>query len=124
VPGHYTGRVRSLCTVLEVINNQPEDNRMDVAVLGEILDESVVGELASLGKTVDAVADFDENVSVVDEGLELILLHDAGIDFDGDAHVLVIFHRSSCADRHPQKVSGLQGSDDGSSCAQSVVSDF
>jgi hypothetical protein len=34
-------------------------------------------------------------VSVVDEGFELVLLHDAGRnDFDGDLHLLVMIHRS------------------------------
>jgi hypothetical protein len=60
-----------------------------VTELGEMLDESIVGELTSFANTVHAFADFDENVSVVDEGLELVLLHDAGRNhFNGDSHVL------------------------------------
>jgi hypothetical protein len=75
----------------EVICNQTEDNGtgsigeetrnmlcLYVTVLGEMLDESIVGELASLGKTVQAFTDFDENMSVVNKRLELVLLHDAG----------------------------------------------
>jgi hypothetical protein len=50
----------------------------------EMLHESIVGELAGFGKTVHAFADFDVNVSVVDEVLVLVLLHEAGRnDFDG-----------------------------------------
>ncbi len=45
-----------------------------VTVLGEILDDSIVGKLARLGETVHAFVGFDENMSVVNEGLELILL--------------------------------------------------
>jgi hypothetical protein len=62
---------------------------------GEILDESIDGELASLGKIVHAFADFDEDVSAMDEGLTLILLNDAGRNgSDGDSHVLVLVHGS------------------------------
>jgi hypothetical protein len=82
------------------INNQPDVRRTDsmsegtrsmlcmyVTVLGEMLDESIVGKLARLGKTVHAFVAFDDNMSVVDEGLELVLLHDAGRnDFDGIQH--------------------------------------
>jgi hypothetical protein len=53
-------------------------------VLGEMLDELIVGELSSLRKAVHALADFDENMSVVDERSEIVLLHNAGRnDFDG-----------------------------------------
>jgi hypothetical protein len=65
----------------DVISNQTEDNGTDsmgeetrsvlclyVSVLGEMLDESIVGELASLGNAVHAFTDFDKNMSVVDEG--------------------------------------------------------
>jgi hypothetical protein len=62
--------------------------------VGEILDESIVSELASLG-AVHAFADFDDNVSVVYEGLELVLLHGVGrSDFDGDSHEVVLVHGS------------------------------
>jgi hypothetical protein len=88
----------------EFINNQTEDNGTGgmgeetrtllcqyVTVLVGMLDESIVDERASMGKTVYAFADLDENMSVVDEGLELVLLHDAGWnDFDGDSHIFVI----------------------------------
>jgi hypothetical protein len=66
-----------------------------VAVLEEMLDESIVCEFVSFGETVHTFADFDDNVSDVEEGLELVLLRDAGRnDFDGDSHVLVMVHRS------------------------------
>ncbi len=69
----------------EVINNQSEDNLASACEetgsvlclcvtefeLGEMFDESIVGELASFGNTVHASTDFDEKVS------ELVLLHDA-----------------------------------------------
>lgn len=54
-----------------------------------MLDESVVGELAGSGKPVHAFADFEENLSVVDDTLELVLLHD-----NGDSHLPVVVHRS------------------------------
>jgi hypothetical protein len=90
----------------KVINNQTEDNGtgsmgeetkgvfcLYVTALGEMLDESIVDELASLGKTVYALADFDENMSVVDEGLELVLFHATGRnDSDGDSCVFVMVH--------------------------------
>jgi hypothetical protein len=61
--------------------------------LGETLDESIVGELASFGNTVHAFT--DKKVSVVYEGFELVLLHDAGRnDFAGDSHMLVLVHGS------------------------------
>jgi hypothetical protein len=48
-----------------------------------------------VGNTVHAFADLDEKVSVADEGLELVLLHDAGANiFKGDSHVLVLLHGS------------------------------
>jgi hypothetical protein len=63
------------------INNQTEDNRtysiceetrsvicLFVTVMGEMPDESIVGELTSLVKTLHVFADLDENMSVVDEG--------------------------------------------------------
>jgi hypothetical protein len=59
----------------------------------EMLYESIVGELAGLGKTVHAFVDFDDNVSAVDEVLMLVLLHDAGRnDFDWVSHVFVLVH--------------------------------
>jgi hypothetical protein len=63
---------------------------------GETLDESIISKLAGMGKTVNASADLDENVSVVDEVLKLVLLHAGMIrnDFDGDSHVLVLVHGS------------------------------
>jgi hypothetical protein len=36
--------------------------------MGEMPDESIVGELTSLVKTLHVFADLDENMSVVDEG--------------------------------------------------------
>jgi hypothetical protein len=39
-----------------------------VTVMGEMPDESIVGELTSLVKTLHVFADLDENMSVVDEG--------------------------------------------------------
>jgi hypothetical protein len=44
-----------------------------------MLDESIVGELAGLGKAVHAFADFDKNVSVVDGMLELVFFMITGI---------------------------------------------
>jgi hypothetical protein len=52
--------------------------------LGALLDVFIVGELGRLGKTVHAFVDFDDNTIVVDEELELVLLHDVGMnDFEG-----------------------------------------
>ena len=66
-----------------------------VAVSSEMLDESIVGDLTSLGKTVHVFMDLDDNMSVVDERLEQVLLHDAGRNFfDGDSHAFVIVHGS------------------------------
>jgi hypothetical protein len=48
-----------------------------------------------LEKTVHAFADCNEDVSAMDQGLELILLHDAGTSgSDGDGHVYVLAHGS------------------------------
>jgi hypothetical protein len=87
----------------DIINNQTEENGtgsmgeettsvlcLHATVLGEMLDEYVAGQRASLGKTIHAFADLNQSVSFVDEGLELVLLHDA----DGDSHVLVIINGS------------------------------
>jgi hypothetical protein len=106
--GEMLGVVAAGVLDSEVINNQTEHDGTGsmgeetvrvfcsyVAVLGEMLDESIVGELASLGKTVHSFADFNEDVSIVDEGLELVLFHDAGGNyFDWDSHVLVVLHGS------------------------------
>ena len=51
---------------------------------GEILDKAIVSELADLGKTVHAFADFNEDVVIVDEVCELVLLNDTvGSDLTG-----------------------------------------
>jgi hypothetical protein len=42
-----------------------------------MFDESIVSEPTGLGQTVHAFSDFNEDVAVVDEVLELVLLHDA-----------------------------------------------
>jgi hypothetical protein len=49
-----------------------------------MLDDSHVGEPAKLGKTITCLADFDKNVSVLDEGPGLyISMMQARISFDG-----------------------------------------
>ena len=64
-------------------------------VFGGFLDEFIVGELASPRETVHTLADFEESMFMVDEGLELVLLHDVGRDdFDMDSHVFVTVHGS------------------------------
>jgi hypothetical protein len=85
----------------KVINNQTEYNgtrsmgeETGCMQFGETLDESIISKLAGMGKTVNASADLDENVSVVDEVLKLVLLHAGRNDFDGDSHVLVLVHGS------------------------------
>jgi hypothetical protein len=43
-----------------------------------MLDEYIVGEFVDSGDTIHASAEFNEKESVVDEVLELLLLHDGG----------------------------------------------
>lgn len=92
----------------EVIDNYTEEGRTGrlgeetgsmvcghVAEFGEMLDKATVSELTSLEKNVHAFAGFNENVAIVDEGCELVLLHDAGGKyFDWNSHVLVMLQRS------------------------------
>jgi hypothetical protein len=47
--------------------------RLYITVSGEMLDESIVGELTSPGKIVHAFADSDESMSVVDKGSRAVI---------------------------------------------------
>ena len=65
----------------------------DVAVGAEVLGKALIGEDAGLRKAVHAFADFGHDVVVVDEGSQLVLLHDVRWDiFDRDADVFVLCH--------------------------------
>lgn len=62
---------------------------------GKVLDKTIIGYDASLGKAVHTFADFNEDPAVVDKRLELVVGHDARRDVcSGDVHVFKAFHWS------------------------------
>jgi hypothetical protein len=92
----------------EVVNNQGEhkvavvvfpqsrsERTGDIAVGLKKSNEAVVGDAAGLWEAVHSFADLDIDVPMVDERRKLVVLHDGvGDDVQGDAHVLVLLHRS------------------------------
>lgn len=52
--------------------------KLVVAVLGEVGNEFVTGEAASLGKTVHAFSYFEIDVAVVCDGVEVVGFADVG----------------------------------------------
>ena len=87
----------------KIIDDQTEDNvfgvvtpeagrerRWAVAVRREKRIELVVGEAASLGKTVHPAANLDEYVTVVEQRPQIVLVDDGfGQHIYGNAHILV-----------------------------------
>lgn len=64
-----------------------------ISIGGKVGDETLVGQLASLGETIHAFADFDEDEAIFDEAVEVVLFHHAFRDGPcGDAHVFVVCH--------------------------------
>ena len=54
----------------------------------------VIGNASGLGEAVHALADFNEDVAIVLEGVELVEIHDGiGDDASGNAHVFKALHR-------------------------------
>ena len=92
----------------KIVDYKGEGNRMsgvlveagsvfkgEVARLGKVLLEAFIGEDASLGQTVHSFVDFNEDMVIPDEVMELVLVHDVGENvLDRDLHVFVAHHGS------------------------------
>lgn len=60
---------------------------------GKVGNKGIIGDLAGLGKTIHALADFDIYVAVVDERAEVVLVEDGfGDEGNGNHHVLIPVH--------------------------------
>lgn len=65
-----------------------------VAIFGEVHHKMIIGEDTSVREAIHALANFDENVAVVDEWRKVVVIHDYQRDvFNGDLHVLITRHQ-------------------------------
>jgi len=57
-----------------------------------------IGKFASLGQAIHAPSDFHTYMAFVDDGVQIVVVHDFGWqDSDGDAHVGIILRWHGCA---------------------------
>ena len=111
-----------------------------VTVGRQMFYKMVIGNASGLGEAVHPFSDFDVDVTVVDEGTEIVLGHDGvGDDGDGDAHVGIVFgfhgsikvkilevacHETGVRGRDDAVEEGLDGDEVGGFCADvSIVLD-
>ena len=66
---------------------------LDVSVKSKVGDESIIGKAAGLGKAVHCIANFGIDMAIVDEGPEVVLVHDGfGDHMDWNPDVFVAGH--------------------------------
>ena len=67
-----------------------------ISVRGDVLDELVVGEASRLGQPVHTASNFDVDVSLMNEGAEVVFVDKyVGNHVDWNPHVFISIHRGS-----------------------------
>ena len=94
---------------VEVLPEASGDRHGDIAMGEQEFGKAVIGNASGLGEAVHALADFNEDVAIVLEGMELVEIHDGiGDDASGNAHVFKVLHR--CVEVKVLEVPGHEAS--------------
>eukprot|EP00978_Attheya_sp_CCMP212_P013152 scaffold32950_cov66-Attheya_sp.AAC.1 len=80
----------------DVFEKSGSSGSFDVTMGGKMLDQSLVGQNASLGKAIHTSVNLDHDVAIVDERCEVVLFNDdIGNPLDRDVHQFGAFHGSA-----------------------------